>query len=180
MSRSLLSRVRDQQPISLARLSLALRSRDSLPLSSLARSAWPLGVRDKARLLSFSRVLHLKPSSLASSARPFESFEPWRKAEREREREREREGERREEEVILIVSFGQRALGGPSRVRRRRRYCRRRSAGPIRSSGRSVGASCVCLPVASGHAPPALLPDCEHKLTRHPISGMRSSHFVVG
>ena len=61
-------------------------------------------------------------------------------------REREREGERREEEVILIVSFGHPTLGGPARVRRRRRYCRRRSHSFVRLRGRSVGRCIVCVP----------------------------------
>ena len=195
MSRSLLSRVRDQQPISLSRPGrrrtrrraprfFLPRSRtwklgrDSLPLArSLARSAWPLRVRDNARLLSSSRVLHLRPSSVRE-------FREGGERERKRDRKRERERERGEEEVILIVSFGHRTLlGGPASSAR---TCAPPSPLLSPSVGRShsfvpsfVGSAhrsrsvcalrivcvlpCACaslsplppLPVAAAHAPPA-------------------------
>ena len=86
----------------------------------------------------------------------------------------------REEEVILIVSFDRRTLGGPARMRRAAVTVAHSFGRP--SSGRS--ASCVCLPLAPGHD---TLPDLpRYQIGRangcvilFPMLPATCGHFVV-
>ena len=172
MSRGLLSPVRDQQPISPSRLASPL---PPIPLSLLP---CPSASRREVGFIAprVARSLRLAASSsrqcatsqlLSSSASSaIEGLGRPGTAQAGRGRDE------REEEVILIVSFDHRTLGGPARVRRAAAVTVAHSFGRP-SVGRSKRV--VCVPPS--RSPQAMMPCLVCLVTRLSAQMDASSNF---